>query len=358
MMPGMDQIPIGENPPTAGEATPDNVVHLPSSPDPTTTDVPPERSEPSDEPDREMSWEEAVAADQEAEPEDEEPDAPPGSAIAGLLEQGARVGAGLFSAGATAFADALRSSMPTDAPDTSGDPLTKVAGAGMGAAVTVAEAAAKAAGSAAETVSPLVSWIVNPPFLRGATEAAAGAGRVLDGQWQAAQTETVQAATAFLTALVPQIAGTVLEEMDLTTLIRDHVDLNAIVDQVDVDRIVQGLDVDAIVARVDMERVAQTFPVDPILDRVDPNPIVEKVDLEAVVGQLDLAAIAQEVIDEIDLPTIIRESSGAMASETVQTVRVQSMNADRLVSRIVDKVLRREARDLTSGSSPDGGSDG
>jgi hypothetical protein len=60
------------------------------------------------------------------------------------------------------------------------------------------------------------------------------------------------------------------------------------------------------------------------------------------------------VIDEIDLPAIVRESSGAMASESIQTVRVQGMNADRLVSRIVDRVLRREARDLGAPADPEG----
>jgi hypothetical protein len=346
MMPGMDQIPIGEKGGESDDREPDNVVHLPSSAEQPNPDTAPQTQAPAG--DEEMSWEKAVAADQGGEPEDEQPRPPPGSAIAELLEQGVRVGAGLFSAGASAFADALRSSMPKDAPEPADDPVSKVAGAGMGAAVAVAEAAASAAGSAADTVSPLLSWIVNPPFLRGASETAAGAGRVLDGQWQAAQVETVHAATAFLSALIPEIAGSLLDEIDLTALIRDHVDLNTIVDLVDIDRIVQGLDMDAIIARVDMESVARTFPLDPIMERVDPNPLVAKVDIEGVIESLDLAAIAQEVIEEIDLPSIIRESSGAMASETVQTVRVQSMNADRLVSRIVDKVLRRDARDLVA----------
>ena len=47
------------------------------------------------------------------------------------------------------------------------------------------------------------------------------------------------------------------------------------------------------------------------------------------------------MIDEIDLPEIIRDSSGAMASETVQEVRVLGIGADRFVARVVDRILRR-----------------
>jgi hypothetical protein len=37
-----------------------------------------------------------------------------------------------------------------------------------------------------------------------------------------------------------------------------------------------------------------------------------------------------------------------MAGETVRTARIQGMHADLLVARIVDRVLRREARELNA----------
>ncbi len=244
------------------------------------------------------------------------------------------MGAGLFSAGASAFADALRSSMPEDAPETQSDPAAKIAGAGMGAAVTAAEAAAGAAGSAAERVAPLMSWLVNPPFLKGAGKGAAGAARVLDGQWQAAQAEAVQAATSFLSVLVPEIVGAVMGQIDLNRLVQERVD------------------VDAIVARVDLDSVVDRIDVGAIVDKVDVNAIVERVDFEAVIDRLDITAIAQDVLDNIDLPGIIRDSSGAMASEGVQDFRLLGMGGDRLVANVVDRVLRRSQRDL-DGPSPE-----
>ena len=115
MLRSMDRIPIGKTP-SDGEA--DNVVplHVPSS-----EHVPPsdEAGEADDADDQEMSYEQALAADLE-DPQDEQEAAGssiPGAGVAGLLEQGMRVGAGMFSAGATAFAQALRATMPGEGVD-------------------------------------------------------------------------------------------------------------------------------------------------------------------------------------------------------------------------------------------------
>jgi hypothetical protein len=65
------------------------------------------------------------------------------------------------------------------------------------------------------------------------------------------------------------------------------------------------------------------------------------VDVDAVVARVDLPGLTEQVMDEVDLGEIIRESSSTMANETVDTLRVQGMRADRLVSRVVDRILQR-----------------
>ncbi|MEO8328772.1 MAG: hypothetical protein ABI586_02090, partial [Candidatus Nanopelagicales bacterium] len=55
--------------------------------------------------------------------------------------------------------------------------------------------------------------------------------------------------------------------------------------------------------------------------------------------RMDLMALATYVIEGIDLPEIIRESTGSVASETVRSVRMQSVGADEAVQRFVDRVL-------------------
>jgi hypothetical protein len=51
-------------------------------------------------------------------------------------------------------------------------------------------------------------------------------------------------------------------------------------------------------------------------------------------------------VEGVDLPEIIRDSTGSMVSETVHDVRVQGIEADRAVSRLVDRLLRRRGEQL------------
>ena len=74
--------------------------------------------------------------------------------------------------------------------------------------------------------------------------------------------------------------------------------------------------------------------------------VLDEVDVDAVVARVDLAGLTEQVMDEVDLGEIIRESSGTMATETVDALRVQGMRADHLLSRVVDRVLlRKDERD-------------
>jgi hypothetical protein len=335
----MDRIPIGDAPKER-----DNVVRLPGPDD--------AGEQPAGD---EVSYEEALAADVDAEPDDGARARAPGSQVAEMLGQGMKIGAGLFAAGASALADALRSTMPPDEEvDGAKDPAATVAGAGLGVAVTAADAAAGAAKQVADALGPMLTWLVEPRFAKEAGEVAAGAARVLDGRWKASQAEMVRAATSFLQELVPEIAQSVADQIDLTALVRERVDVNAIVEDVDIERILDRVDLDEVVRRVDVDAIVERVDLNRAADRIDVDRVVARADLVAVIDRLDLAAIAEEVIDEVDLPRLVRESSGVMANETVQTVRVQGMNADRLVSRVVDRVLRREARELRPGSAQEG----
>jgi hypothetical protein len=75
--------------------------------------------------------------------------------------------------------------------------------------------------------------------------------------------------------------------------------------------------------------------------------VVDRIDLDAIIGRIDLTRLAEEVIEGIDLPEIIRESTGAMASEAVRGVRMQSIDADEAVARVVDRLFLRRRRRAT-----------
>jgi len=165
-----------------------------------------------------------------------------------------------------------------------------------------------------------------PPLSAAARPAAALAGRPLAVAWRrldldgwaarglAEQRRNQQAAAEAASQLVGAIVAAVLDEVDL----------------------------DGVVARVDLDAIAA---------RIDLDAIAARIDLNAIVSRLDLAGLTEQVIDEVDLGEIIRESSGSMASETVDALRVQGMRADHFVSRLVDRVLLRKGERHTGSGS-------
>lgn len=128
---------------------------------------------------------------------------------------------------------------------------------------------------------------------------------------------------------------------EIATRIVDRLDIDAIVDRVDVERILARVDVDEVAARLDLERVIGRLDLaaiaQSIIDQLDLTAIAQR-----VIDQLDLAAIAEGVIDELELSEIIRESTGTVTVDAVDALRVGGMQADRLVARVVDRLLMRK----------------
>jgi hypothetical protein len=120
-----------------------------------------------------------------------------------------------------------------------------------------------------------------------------------------------------------------------------HLDVDRVVARVDLDAIVRRIDLDRVVARVDLDAIVNRIDLDAVAARLDADRVVARVDLDAIVRRLDLVGIAQEVIDAVDLPELIRHSTGALTSDSVRTVRTEARHADDVVSGVVDRLLHR-----------------
>ncbi len=104
-----------------------------------------------------------------------------------------------------------------------------------------------------------------------------------------------------LDVLTPAVLDAAVARVDLTSLVRDHVDL------------------DDLATTLDLNRLARE--------------------------RLDLIGLADYVIDGVDLPAIIRESSASFTTEAVRGVRTHGIEADQAIARVVDRLLpRRHAR--------------
>jgi hypothetical protein len=147
-------------------------------------------------------------------------------------------------------------------------------------------------------------------------------------------------------ALIAGLVAAVLDEIDLDEVVA-RVDLDRIVDRINLNQIAARIDLDEIVRRIDIDAIAERIDLDAIVTRIDLDAIVARVDLDAILARVDLPGLTEQVIDEVDLGEIIRESSSTMASETVDALRVLGMRVDGLVSRIVDRVLLRQGQRQT-----------
>ena len=103
----------------------------------------------------------------------------------------------------------------------------------------------------------------------------------------------------------------------------------------------------AMMTRIDLNQIAADIDVDAIARRID---------VDAVIARVDLVGITEDILDQIDLPEIIRESAGSMTTEAVHDVRMTGIGADEAVSRVVDRLLRRRGarRTAAPGQQTDG----
>ncbi|HET7518342.1 MAG TPA: hypothetical protein VFN05_11720, partial [Actinomycetes bacterium] len=226
-------------------------------------------------------------------------------------------------------------------PDDRADLPRLLAAAALGLAV---EAQRRSLGTAAAVATRVGSplRILARPALALAQGSVAVARHHLDlDRWAARglaeQQRAREAAARAIRGVIAALAAAVLDE----------VDLDQVVARVDLDRIVDRVDPNAIAARIDLDELVDSVDIDAIAKRIDLDAIVARVDIDAILARVDLPALTEEVIDEVDLGEIIRESSSTMATETVDALRVQGMRVDGLVSRVIDRLLLREGQRQT-----------
>jgi hypothetical protein len=108
-----------------------------------------------------------------------------------------------------------------------------------------------------------------------------------------------EATTTMVMSLVPRVVDAVLDQLDITQIVRDHIDV---------------------------------------------GEIAASIDIEKILEQVDVGKVVEDVVESMDLPAIVRESSGVLASETVRAVRYRSVSADDRVNQAFNRLLRRKVK--------------
>jgi hypothetical protein len=125
---------------------------------------------------------------------------------------------------------------------------------------------------------------------------------------------------------------TVLDQLDLTALVLDHLDVQRVASAIDLNEMTADLDMGRLTDRIDMDRLT---------DRIDIDALVARLDVETLLARLDVPAIAAQVIDELDLLQMIRAVSADTASEGVRDMRLRGVEADRAIQRVINRLLSR-----------------
>ena len=222
----------------------------------------------------------------------------------------------LSESAAARSGQASEGSLPTD------EAVDFVLGVGWG----LAKAADRTVRIANTIASPAISVVLAPPLVPARFQP----GRLLRRvslAWKAERAEAVRSLYAWSATITPAANDLALNLVDLTPVVESVVrrmDLEEIVgtalDQLDL--------TDMVVERVDLQRVITSA--------------LEEIDLtQLVLDRVDLVKIADVIVDGVDLTEIIRDSTESMALETVHDVRLQGIEADRAVSRLVARVLHR-----------------
>jgi len=271
--------------------------------------------------------------------------APASSPPPDLVTVAARAAVGLVALAVESAIQILR--RVSGAPGSSNDDgLALLTGAALGFTVEALRTGLSIAQVGLKLAGPPATFVVDT-FLDAPRRAGAGLAEDWNARWREERPEVEEAATAVAVEVTRQAVDLVLDQLDLTRIVLDHVDLDRVIDAVDLDAVVGRIDLDAIVQRVDIDGVAE---------RIDLDAVAERLDVERVVARLDLAKLSLEVIDRIDLPEIIRSSTGTVANEGVRVIRMQTFGADRAITGIVNRVLGRRPPALPEASSEPEGS--
>jgi len=232
---------------------------------------------------------------------------------AGAAERAVDLLAGIVSFGANMVVTALDG----EEADERSAGLASVVAAGAGLLLEGLRAAGPVLGSVERTAGPAVAN----------TGAAQNVGELME-HWRATweerrEDDDQRAAEDDLRRTFQRTVDTVLDQLDLTTLVIDHLDIQ---------RVASTLDMNALIADLDMDQLT---------DRIDMDRLTARIDIQALLDRVDMPAVAAGVIDELDLTQVIRDVTVGTTSEGVRDVRLRAVEADRMIRRMIDKILSR-----------------
>jgi len=212
--------------------------------------------------------------------------------------------------------------------------LARAADVALGAGARATGLALALAGSGRGALRAGLGIAASLPGSGLARDAVAAATRPLAADGARVREQSVAQAQRTLERAVPAIVALI--------------DVDAVVQRIDLDAVVATIDIDALLSHTDVDAVLRRVDLQAALDRVDLDELVARIDVDAIAARVDVNAIVQRVdvdavVEQTELGTIVARSTSGFASEALDVARAQTVGVDTLVTRIVDRLLRRRA---------------
>jgi hypothetical protein len=270
----------------------------------------------------------------------------PPEGVVSLSRRVSDLGIGAASIGVGAMLDAVERFRPNGSAERHREPtlLREVARAATGMAIVAEERAVGVAEAVELTAQRAVEVGTQVPIVR---DALVGISSFL-GRWSSRadieQARRRAETTDFFARMIPAVVDAVIERIDVGAIVQ-RVPLAEIVGAIDLDALLDQVDLNEVLAHVDVGRLLDRIDVEGVVDRVDADALVQRVDVSALLARVDMVGIVGEVLDEIDIGAIVRESTGSITGDAVDGARVTAMRIDTFVGRVADRVLLRGAND-------------
>ncbi|HEY3722541.1 MAG TPA: hypothetical protein VGN59_04175 [Acidimicrobiia bacterium] len=276
---------------------------------------------------------------------------PPVLGLTGFLRRASDLGLGAASIATTAAVDAIERFVPGEPADpedeVSAPGLVRlVPGALMGAGLVAQRRMLDVSARVERGLAGVAASLARAPIVGGPVRATEGYLERWSDAGEVEQARNRALVTEFVRRLAPELATAVVAQLDMNSLM-GQLPIDAVVATVDIDALLDRVNVEGIIDRVDVEKIIDRVDVEKIIDRVDVNAIVGRVDVQGIMGRVDIAPMAQEIIAEVDIGAIVRQSTGSITGDAVDGGRVTAMRLDGFVDRVTDRILlRRKTRNL------------
>ena len=276
---------------------------------------------------------------------------PPAIGLTGFLRRATDLGLGAASIATSAAVDAIERFVPGEPSDpdngiTQPGVVRLVPGALMGAGLVAQRRMLDVSASVERGLAQVVGTLARAPFVGAPVRATEGYLERWSDVGEVEQARNRALVAEFVRRLAPELATAVIAQLDMDALM-GQLPIDAIVARVDIDALLDKVNVEGIIERVDVERIIERVDVEKIIERVDVNAIVGRVDVQAIMGKVDIAPMAQEIISEVDIGAIVRQSTGSITGDMVDGGRLTAMRIDGFVDRVTDRILlRHKARNL------------